>query len=232
MSNPADNLIASLLSQHVAEQDHKAKTAPVVTFSMTPKPSAKPSVKRAPIHDPKPLNGVTVGIAGVEKGSLDAAGFMLAIRNAGKRPNDKGIMVRHPDQERGDIIKAIHAYVGYDPRGNFGTQDQAARAKAQAELRPTSNVGPSREEMRSASRSLAGYVAGMPDHSMAANRERLLNQERVTAEAIIDLEKSIPSMPESTLDEKIAKLEAKQELGRLQCLLSNTQATLASYGVK
>lgn len=132
--------------------------------------------------EPRPIHKEIVkGLVMPERNSLDAKGFLLAMRNAGKRSNDKGVMSVNAQEVRNDQIKAIHAYCGYDNRRDFGSQDMAARAKAQRELRGTPKV----QETVAPSRSVAGYVAGMPQPSHRLLLD-LQARERCTAEAMID----------------------------------------------
>lgn len=138
-----------------------------------PKPvrGKKASESAAPIHNSNEGKAMVHAVVMPEKGTLDARGFILAVRRA---------------KDRTETIQAIAAYCGYDNRRDFGTQDQEARAKAQREIRgPVSTMGPSREEQRAASRSAAGFVAGMPKPSqkLLAN---LRAREQSIAEAMID----------------------------------------------
>ncbi len=142
---------------------------------------SKASKETAPIHNPNAGKSMTPGISLPERNTLGAHDFLIAMRNAGKRRNDKGVMVVHPNEVRNDQIKAIHAYCGYDNRRDFGSQDVEARAKAQRELRGAPKV----VETTAPSRSVAGYVAGMPQPSQRI----LLNlqaRERAAAEAMIE----------------------------------------------
>lgn len=134
----------------------------------------------APIHDGPKVFGVTLP----ERNTLDAKGFLLAARNAGKRFKENGAPFFDKAQERNDLICAIHAYVGYDNRRDFGSQDVEARAKAQRELRGVA-PGPTREEKRSVERTLSGFVAGMPQpaQKLLAN---LRAREQAAVEAMID----------------------------------------------
>jgi len=107
-------------------------------------------------------------------GTLDAKGFILAVRKA---------------KSRDESIAAIAAYCGYDNRRNFGTQDQEARAKAMREIRGFQATGPTREEKRAAERSVAGYVKGMP----APSQRILLNlqaRERAAVDAMLAAKKA------------------------------------------
>lgn len=143
-----------------------------------------------------------------DRGSLDGRSFLLTLRDAGKRSfqsinevtGEVRTVVKVDQQEvRPDIIRAIHAFyyevrhgvkvhVGYDPSQDFGAQEQAARALAQRELRGVSQ-GPTKEEQRAASRSLAGYVAGMPipSQKLLAN---LQAREQAAVDAMLDAKTS------------------------------------------
>lgn len=101
-----------------------------------------------------------------QTGTLDAQGFMKAARSA------KG---------RNEMIAAIAAYCGYSHSGNFGTQEQEARAKAMREIRGVNTAGPSRAEQRAAARSVAGFVHGMPDPS-----QRILANLRARETAAVE----------------------------------------------
>lgn len=156
----------------------------------------------APIQNKEPGKGIVLP----ERNSLDAQGFLLAMRNAGKRPNDKGALVLHPNEVRNDQIKAIHAYCGYDNRRDFGSQDMAARAKAQRELRGSPKV----QETVAPSRSVAGYVAGMPQPSHRILLD-LQARERCLAEAMIDAKTDQERAQHRALLDQVQK--AIKELG-------------------
>lgn len=145
----------------------------------------------APIHAKPAVFGVTMP----ERNTLDAKGFLLACRDAGRRSFETTnevtgevttVVKRDESKVREDLIKAIHAYIGYDTSRDFGSQDAAARAKANREASGRVVVpGPTREEQRSAARSMAGYVHGMPlpAQKLLAN---LRAREQSAAEAMID----------------------------------------------
>lgn len=131
--------------------------------------ASKKGAKAAPIQDPNAGKSMTPGLALPERNTLDAKSFLLTVRRA---------------KDRNEVIQAIHAYCGYNPSGNFGTQDQEARAKAMRELRGVNTAGPSLAEKRAAARSAAGFVAGMP----APSQRILLNlqaRERAAVEAML-----------------------------------------------
>lgn len=120
----------------------------------------------APIQDPNAGKSMTPGLALPDRNTLDAKSFLLTVRRA---------------KDRNEVIQAIHAYCGYNPSGNFGTQEQEARAKAQREIRGVNTAGPSLAEKRQANRSVAGYVAGMPDPS-----QRILSNLRARETAAVE----------------------------------------------
>jgi hypothetical protein len=158
--------------------------APKASKVKAPKGSAAPiAAKHAPLM-PANLDG---------PGTLNAEQFLLAFRDAGKRVVEDtnlvtGEVTMRPIHDsslvREDSIKAIHAYCGYDPAVDFGTQDTAARARAQRELR--GNVQPAAFHRRGSANvapSIVGYIAGAPDHH-AKHLANLMAQERLTVEAV------------------------------------------------
>jgi hypothetical protein len=96
-------------------------------------------------------------------GMLDARGFMLAIRKAGRRLNADGKLYTNESEVRNDMIRAIAGYVGYDLGANYGPQELVAKTKAHRELSGKPVTGMTLAEKREASRSMVGFVAGMPD---------------------------------------------------------------------
>lgn len=159
------HLIVSLSSVNadpttMPEHEEKVERATVVSRN------APTGEQAAPIHSGPKMVGMTLPTAG----TLDAKGFIIAARKA---------------KTRNETIVAIASYCGYVQNGDFGSQEQAARAKAQREIRNEKVTGPSREEERAAAKSAAGFVAGMPKPSQRI----LLNlqaRERAAAEAMID----------------------------------------------
>lgn len=215
----SDTAIALLLASHDTDQAvreeierlraENERLAREKALANPPKPRGI-KAKKVPTHSPNPLTANAMGLVGVMVGTLDAKSFLVAMRKASTR-----------DEQ----VKLIHAYCGYDTRGDYGTQDMQARAKAQRELNPGKvDQGPTREEQRAASRSMVGYVQGMPDHQ-AAQLAALQAREAETAEAIIDLEKRMAATP-ALFHDKATTLE----LNRLRCLLSNVQDNLRQFG--
>lgn len=214
------NIIA-LVSQHnvdpttTPDHDDSPEIVETVIGRNLPKPvrgkiPTDTGEQAAPIHSNNEGKAMVHGLTMPEKGSLDAKGYLLAVRNAGKRPNDKGALVFDKAHERNDLICAIHAYVGYDNRRDFGTQDSEARAKAQRELRGGVTPGPTREEKRSAERSMTGFVKGMP-----APQQRMVR----------DLQARAVSLAESR-----DKATTALERGQFQVLLNECNKALAELG--
>lgn len=117
--------------------------------------------QKAPIHDGPKVFGVTMPT----KGTINARDFLKAMLNAGRRTDEHGMRFTDPQEVRNDKIQAIAAFVGYDTRRDFGGQEIDATASAQREIRGYKATGPTREEQRAASRTLSGFVAGMPQPS-------------------------------------------------------------------
>lgn len=227
MSLAQESALAFLLSQHCNEQAaHEAtKVAVVVVRNAEPKASKSSSKVRAkgeqaaPIHDGPKVFGVTMP----DRNSLDARGFLDACRTAGRRLNDKGIPFTDPKEIRNDLIKAIHAYCGYDMHGNFGSQEQEARAKAQREIRGYKVSGPTREELRSAARSAAGFVAGLPDHKVRA-LANLRAREVAAVEAMLDHEKAAHDSKRPTADRLLSQGLADVERDRIASIRRDIEA--------
>lgn len=215
----SDTAIAMLLASHdtdqaIREEIERLRAENVRLArekALANPPKAKGiKAKKVPTHSPNPLTANAMGLVGVMVGTMDPKSFLIGMRKA---------------PTRDEQVKLIHAYCGYDTRGDFGTQDIAARSKAQRELLPHKvDQGPTREEQRAASRSMTGFVAGMPDHQ-ASQLSALQAREAETAEAIIDLEKRMAASP-ALLSDKATTAE----LNRLRCLLSNVQDNLRQFG--
>ncbi len=163
----------------------------------------------APIHNQASAPGVLLNTGD----KLDAKSFILAMRNAGKRWVEKDGVTRQVfdrNHERPDQIQAIASYCGYDNSRDFGSQQQAAMAQAQREMRGPQPLGPSREEQRAATKSLAGFVHGMP-----APQQRLVR----------DLQARAVSLAESR-DKATSAIERSQ----FQVMLDATNKALAELG--
>lgn len=217
MSLAHDSALAFLLSQHCNEQaSHEASKIEVVVVRNAEPKSKKSASKSgskgeqsAPIHDGPKVFGVTMP----ERNTLDATSFLSACKTAGRRINDKGIPFTDPKEVRNDLIKAIHAYIGYDNRRDFGSQDIEARSQAQRELRGVA-PGPTRDEKRAASRTVGGFVAGLPDHKVRA-LANLRAREVAAVEAMIEHDKGASDAKRSTADRLLSQGLADVERDRI-----------------
>lgn len=171
-----------------------------------------PSVAPGPIAPPLPV-----------KGTLDAASFMQAIRQAGRRVNDKGVSYTDQNEVRGDTIKAIAGFIGWNPRESFGSQEQNARAMASRMLSKRQDHGMTREELRSASRSLTGYVAGMPDR-IARCVDNLKARAVTATEAMIQHEKDSQDMSRGTQARLLSEGLAQVERERIEQIRADIRA--------
>jgi len=202
--------LSLLLGQHGSEQaalDAASKVTVLVTRS--PNPPAKIKAKKEIVTDSKP--GVP-GLAMGERGTLDAAAFIAAVKVAGSRMGEadpiSGRSMPYTDAGcvRNDLICAIHGYVGYDPTGNFGAQETAARAKAMRDLRiNVVHAGKERAIVKSAAASLHGFVAGLPDHA-ARQLADLRGQAVKEAEALAAFITLGDKVGERTQDERLAHI--------------------------
>lgn len=143
-----------------------------------------PKVAIAPVVAPPSKAPATIGLPAA--GSLDAAGFFLALRHAGMRRHaDTGMLIRHPSLIVQDEKIAIAAFIGYNVFGIFGTQLEAARLKARFTLRPENN---GKEYKRGTAATLAGFVRGCPDIAVR-HLEDLMSRERLAVDLAIGYEK-------------------------------------------
>lgn len=216
MNTAIDLALFRMIETHKAEQ--KEQVIVQVVRNAPKKEKTTPIAKAGVVRG----NGSSVQVAKsagmvatVEP--LDAAGFMLAMRNAGKRPNKHGVLMTDQSLVRGDMIQAIAAYVGYDPMVSFGAQEQAARAKANRELSGRPIQGPTREEQRNASRSWAGYVHGMPD----ATQKRLADlkaREQESVDTFIQHVKDARNHSRPLFERKVSIGMARIERERLETI--------------
>lgn len=93
--------------------------------------------------------------------SLNAKGFIVAIRNA---------------RSRDEKISAIASYCGYNHKEQFGDQELAAMMRAKRELNPIAVSTEKKAPLR------AGYVKGLPDRSSTLLGD-LLGREKLAVEA-------------------------------------------------
>src|SRR5208282_1691958 len=105
-------------------------------------------------------------------GTMSAKDYIISSRRASSR------------DER---IQAIAAYMGFDSRGDFASQELQATLKAQQELRGAPR--PLARPVHTAAVSVQGFIAGMPDHA-AKNKANLEARGRASIDAIIDNDKA------------------------------------------
>lgn len=163
--------LASDYSQAEGKPDNAAMVQAAIAVVKASKPRATPTVKVEP--------RLTIPVPAM--GSLDATGFLLAMKDAGMRRID-GRPVFQPFEVRDDQIKAIAAFIGYDPKENFGSQELRARMKAHRDLRPVASGD------RKIPLTIKGYAIGMPD-PIGKKRADLEGRERMAVEAITNHEK-------------------------------------------
>lgn len=103
--------------------------------------------------------------------------FIAALRDAGKRPDAKGAMVRDATLVRSDEAAALAAFVGYSKSEPHGVQLDSARRKAQNLTSP----GWGEDRKVRTPPTTAGYVQGAPKPG-----EKLLADLRGKHRAIVD----------------------------------------------
>lgn len=163
----------------------------------------------APIGTPRP-RGVELPAAG----SLEAKGFLVAMRRA---------------KNRDESIFAIAAYCGFDTSANYGAQETAAKMRAQRELHPI-KVDANEVWRRNGSpvQTVAGYVAGLPD--MTANRlANLEAQEVVATESLLNYRNEFLASTSRPIDER-AEIQIKMMIERAR--INEIRAELRNLGKK
>lgn len=126
------------------------------------------------------------------KGTLTALDFIRAMHDAGMRRTEAGKPYFNPQEQRNDQIKAIAAFIGYDPADHFGSQELRARMQAWREINPEPVID------RSVTL-VAKPVPGMPDF-IGKNRANLEARERLAVEAIVEHENASREYHEGSKD--------------------------------
>lgn len=191
--------LSFLIAQHNAE----SKAAEPVARAVR-KAKAEP----APIPQTPKSSVMTPGITLLAVGTLDAQHFIVAMRKA---------------SNRNDQIKYIAAFVGYDPNGDFGFQEAAARTKAQRELSDRPIQGPSRAEAKSAARSMIGFVAGMPD-TLQRKLADLKAREVAAVDAMLSHQKAAKDPNRSDDERLLSSGMAEVERERLREIREHVKA--------
>lgn len=214
-SSVLDNAIALLLASHAAHQDERTaneRTTYVLRGDVdnaTPEMKSRlteagfgkvfaPKVERkAPIH--KSAKEVTKDTSKLKSshgeaydppGTLDAAGFFSAVKRAGKRVNEHGVLtfvgktLNGEDVVSKDKRAAIAAYIGYNAYELQGAQELRATAQANRELGITKLAGQQPKEVYAAMRQVQGTTFGMPDH-VAKRLADLKAQRKALVDGII-----------------------------------------------
>jgi hypothetical protein len=169
--------------------------------------TAAQAATKVQIKEPKVAKAkkaqATVYVPSVKVGTIDAATYRQACKDAGFRIDPHGKRVFDADFERSDMIEAIDQYIGFNPGLDFASQELMARMKAARDARIAQGekfiAAPTRQEKRLATASLNGYVAGLP--SPAKLKGNLEARELKVVEEIIRLEKEamVSERPERAL---------------------------------
>ena len=169
MSNSLDSALAFCLASYSPSGDAAPKVVATVKVVKNP---IKTHIVVESGEVAAPANKLPPPVSMVlpPSGTLDAKSFLVAMRRA---------------KSRDESIAAIAAYIGYDGKVPFGTQDSRARDQAKREINP-----PKAEAFkRSVIPSVMGYVAGAPDHSERAH-QNLLARERHAVNMMLDHDKA------------------------------------------
>jgi hypothetical protein len=181
-------LLAAFAANAIPDQATLASCQEAIKNLKTPKVKLpkEPKVKASKVAAP---GGVAPSaLDGIVVGSLDAAGFIAAIRAAGMvdkvLPSGATIRVQSGDKAKiaNDHRAALAAFVGVTAEP-MGVQLSNATRKAQFALRPT--VG---SDKRHADPTLSGFVAGMPNF-LAKQIADLAAREVLAAEALANAER-------------------------------------------
>lgn len=209
LPTPEERVVGRNLPKTRGAKAQTPKVVEAATFSNSQGAQAAPVAHLpGPISMPLP-----------EKGTLEAEGFLKAMRSAGVR---KGKM--EPIMKREDEIRAIASYCGYDHSLLHGAQEVAARMQAQRDLKP---IVAGAEYKRNGSPLVSGegYVAGLFD-AKARTIADLKGREVTAAEALIahrnDYQNTERSADERAQSAVLAQLEEER--------LCAIQADLATLG--
>lgn len=215
-----DQALAFLVNQHQVTQ---AREFP------EPLPIAPPKERQEKSQKPRRVKSnlsplAKVGIVAENPGTLSAVEFMKAMRHAGRRFTKAGFPFTDRREVRDDQIKAIAAFIGYDPLRDFGAQEREAMAKAQRDLRGPI-VGKTREELRAYAKTLIGSVAGLPD-PIAKQLANLQARECVSVEAIAAYQTKAADPNERPEERQLASGLAQIEAQRLKQIQKDIDSLL------
>ena len=193
------NDLQSVLDLLAASYNHAA--APIVTrndptYVKVERKAKDPKAKVAKAKEGQAIFGMALASAG----TMTAQEYILSIRNAGKRPfkayNALGgeiqVIKVSPRDVRPDTIKAIAAYCGYDPSGDFGGQYQAASSKASIEIGYRKTNGQTRQECRTQAAGQADQRKswGVAKDENASRLAHLRSSETAIVDTILAAEKA------------------------------------------
>jgi hypothetical protein len=174
-----DLALASLLSEHEQYQKERAEQPTITVIRNAPpretvKQAKERTEKAQVVKAPKgqQVFGLALPDTRTPCNADSAKLFLTQMRQAGRRKSETGRWFTDSREIRNDSIQAIAAFVGFDTRGDYGQQEQAAHLKAKNLLRPIHNLGMSREEERQALRAAKGFVPGLPDFEQKAEQHR------------------------------------------------------------
>jgi hypothetical protein len=185
-----DSVLATLVGSYSVSE------TPVVMTRKASKPRADRSVRVVKASNSAVTVKKSAPIAVPAVGTLNAAGFILALRDAGKvsKANENGVMITLTDsnKERVDQVQAIAAYVGYNFAGAHGMQLDSARQKASYELRPV-------KADSKVTVTVKGFVAGMPNGT-AKKVSDLQGRIRFSTDLMLDEEKKAESFSKDSAE--------------------------------
>lgn len=178
-AQPIDDGTVSVPDQVVIARNISVKQAKALINSESP--ATVTPIKEFDGSQPAPQNDTPIlGIVLPETGSLEARGFLVAMRSAGVRKGKLDASVKREDE-----IRAIAAYCGYDSHKLHGEQEQAARAKAQRDLKPIVIAPTDKAWTRTntVDPTISGYVQGKFD-AIERQVADLKGREVTAAEAL------------------------------------------------
>jgi hypothetical protein len=201
LSRPAT---VTITTQKLVKVERPKKGRPIAAA----KPTAKPVESAEKPAAPSP-NGKVAGVALPAAGTIGAKAF---------------IMMMNRSKSRDEKIVAIASYIGYQTGGDFASQEMVATSQAKREISPVKVEGPTREEIRTAQRSVTGYVAGMPD-ALRRTVQDLIGREQLAVDARNDHVREARTKTLSWAERKLAIGLARLEQERLAVI----RADLARY---
>jgi hypothetical protein len=158
------------------------------SYQSPPKPEPKITFHNSGVKITEPNKEVPtpkIDVPIPNPGTLNAEGFMLALKNAGVRRNESGKLLRHPNLILQDEKLAIAAWIGYLWHAPHGIQLDAARFKARFAIKPERAA----EYKRGIAATIAGFVKGTPS-LVDRYRDDLLGREQQAIELALGYEKA------------------------------------------